>query len=536
MIKYINKTRKMNLCGGKAMTTGAIRQPHRYSKVISSTNGSIPHNTVELTITSFNMLAPCYKRVSVSTPISGISEKRTISREASFTDQWQERADLKAKFLLEHVFPFSSIVALQEYWMFSEYDSIFQELFKSCGYELYTCKRSGGKADAVAIGIQTEKYEVVDSQEIILSRFADRVGLLLWVRMKQSPFSDILLMNTHLTFPHTRYDRILQMKQIRKCVKKIEIYAQKNDIEDVAHRFVVGDFNAESASPVCDYLRAKRYSSCFDIRKPENIDGIKVIDVNGNFDAVADENVDDSESRVVTIDVDTNPEFVTPKRRSGDAGMGKSENTTLSQASFASTPSSSGQPASCSSSGRRMHSMAALMTLPSLNARLSTTVSEHSTVCDNRSPDVARSRDGKTTDTYLMHGRTCEYVSHRNHEEEEVGVDHIFVRPATIVKKLMKPIGETKCNSSGGNESTNAFERVDTLTSNGSEAEDMDSNTIKLASSLKVEPVVPTAHPSILYISESYVLPRDMECLNWKEGWVISDHRPVFTKLLIPYE
>ena len=45
----------------------------------------------------------------------------------------------------------------------------------------------------------------------------------------------------------------------------------------------------------------------------------------------------------------------------------------------------------------------------------------------------------------------------------------------------------------------------------------------------------PTAHPSILYVSESYVLPRDLKCDEWEEEWVISDHRPVFTKMLVPY-
>lgn len=89
-------------------------------------------------IVTFNLLAPCYKRLSSVSLISGHRE-----REANYRDLWRDREQKTLEFLKDIVFPTTSVIAFQEYWLDEEYSSSFADTLRLYGYELTTLQRTG---------------------------------------------------------------------------------------------------------------------------------------------------------------------------------------------------------------------------------------------------------------------------------------------------------------------------------------------------------------------------------------------------------
>ena len=83
------------------------------------------------------------------------------------------------------------------------------------------------------------------------------------------------------------------------------------------------------------------------------------------------------------------------------------------------------------------------------------------------------------------------FISHRTHRQEDLGVDHIFFRPEMIVQEDI-PISEQYLLS-------------------------------------------PSSTPC-LYVSETAVLPKKVPCSFWPEDFQISDHRPVRAKMVFAKE
>ena len=190
----------------------------------------------ELKIITFNMLAPCYKRLPPTPEVLATVEnknliekgkiemlRRSSIREASRDFLWKDRAKKTIDFFHSDLFG-ADIIALQEFWLEETYSNLFYAEMKKEGYEYYTFQRSGTKMDAVAILVKSSAFEVVKVKNVILSRFGDRVALLLWLRFKHSGTkregeeeeeSNILLANTHLSFPHNDFDRLNQIEQVK---------------------------------------------------------------------------------------------------------------------------------------------------------------------------------------------------------------------------------------------------------------------------------------------------------------------------------
>ena len=332
------------------------------------------------------MLAPVYKRLSTVDSTTGYRK-----REAQTTELWKERAQRTVSFFQDELFPFADIVALQEYWLDDRYLNIFQPAFQQYQYQLFILQRSGRKLDAVALLVKQEKFEVLAAENIYLCALADRVALLLWLRHRVTN-KDVLIANTHLSFPHNALEKMNQMKQIKNLTSTMDRFAKEHHLSKVTC-MIVGDFNVESNSPVCDHLRLNGYHSCFEVMPP----------------------VDTSKQHEVT---QTN--------------------------SFATTTS--------------------------------TTTSSSKEV----TPKVS-------------------FVSHRNHQAEEVGVDHIFIRPETM-SALHIGLPATEDQDKDG-ETT--------------------SQTVP-EKSLKSQKM----HEK-LFVESCHVLPSDLCWSHWNDKFTISDHRPV---------
>jgi mRNA deadenylase 3'-5' endonuclease subunit Ccr4 len=212
---------------------------------------------VEFSLVTFNMLAPCYKRIARETSGAGRRE-----RESDRSLMWNQRATDTITFFEKELLPSSSILALQEFWLNEEYSSMFEKFFDERGYDFRTLKRSGSKTDAVAIAVRKDEFEIMGSEDLYLCPVGDRVALLLWLRHKRTG-KNIIVANTHLSFPHNAFDRMNQMRQMRKLTDAIDRYCKNNKVGS-STRIVTGDFNSEVRSSVCDHLRSSGYQSTFE--------------------------------------------------------------------------------------------------------------------------------------------------------------------------------------------------------------------------------------------------------------------------------
>ena len=214
-------------------------------------------------IVSFNVLAPCYKRLSQN--IEG-----KTPRESSQRELWEERARKTIAFFKSSIFPYAHIIGLQEFWVAEYYQEIFREGAEEFGYKIHSLQRTGLKADAVAFMVHNS-LEVLAFQEVFLCSISDRVALILKVRDKVSG-RYLLIANTHLSFPHSDFDRFNQLRQIYTLAECIEEFAVTHNIKE-ATRIVMGDLNVINYSTVCDHLRSSGYVSCLYTCPPLDQDG-----------------------------------------------------------------------------------------------------------------------------------------------------------------------------------------------------------------------------------------------------------------------
>jgi len=379
----------------------------------------------DFNIATFNLLAPCYKRLNTRDVFSG-----RRYREASDIPRWTTRAKDTLEFFKNELYP-TSIIALQEFWLEENYRKRFQMEFEAEGYELRTLQRTGKKMDAVALAIKRSVFEIKGSSNVLLCSQGDRVALLLWL-LHRVTGKNVLVANTHLSFPHNVFDRMNQMRQMQTLTEAIDAFIKDNNVGTATH-IITGDFNVEAQSPVCDHLRESGYFNCFEVSPPS-----------------------------LTMGEPTSP-------------------TTLAQKSigFPQTTTNPSKP------------IVPLTSYPS---------------------NVVR------------------FVSHRNHRSEEVGVDHIFVKPEY---EVMEPNHPRIQNSSGDKEiSGSTGHREAEMNINETKTEVGYLSSSRLRRNSKIEEL-PTTFNGAVFVKDSSVLPRNLSCTQWPhEEFTISDHRPVGSTLI----
>lgn len=90
------------------------------------------HSLSEFGVVSFNLLAPCYKRLPYKNPLTG-----GRYRESNDCALWKKRVEGTLEFFTKELFPVASILALQEFWLDDEYCNMFEAIFQQYGYKLF---------------------------------------------------------------------------------------------------------------------------------------------------------------------------------------------------------------------------------------------------------------------------------------------------------------------------------------------------------------------------------------------------------------
>ncbi|KAE8679569.1 brix domain-containing family protein [Hibiscus syriacus] len=211
--------------------------------------------------TTFNILAPIYKR---------LDQQNQSVRESDFRAFWLARNKNILNWLL---YERSSIICLQEFWVGNEeLAHMYEERLGSAGYDTFKLARSNNRGDGLLTAIHKEYFKVLNHGELFFDDLGDRVAQLLHVQLIV-PFSrnqndsvdqEIIIVNTHLLFPHDSSLSIVRLHQVYQILQYLETYQRENKLSQIPV-ILCGDWNGSKRGHVYKFLRSQGFVSSYDI-------------------------------------------------------------------------------------------------------------------------------------------------------------------------------------------------------------------------------------------------------------------------------
>ncbi|GMI73682.1 hypothetical protein like AT1G02270 [Hibiscus trionum] len=256
------------------MLASFLKDPE-FANVDSSENESVPFKGTILrtksgkfassisepcvSCTTFNILAPIYKR---------LDQQNQSVRESDFRAFWLARNERIVDWLL---YESSSIICLQEFWVGNEeLVQMYEQRLGAARYDTFTLARTNNRGDGLLTAIHKDYFRILNYKELLFNDFGDRVAQLTHVQ-SIIPFSkdddteqEILIVNTHLLFPHDSSLSIIRLHQVYKILQYLETYQRENKLSQ-APVILCGDWNGSKRGHVYKFLRSQGFVSSYDI-------------------------------------------------------------------------------------------------------------------------------------------------------------------------------------------------------------------------------------------------------------------------------
>ncbi|KAK4570974.1 hypothetical protein RGQ29_029724 [Quercus rubra] len=260
MCVYIGERRKMRKdCRRVSKMKGRISKIGSYA-ISSSIRDQQQHQQPCITCTTFNILAPIYKRLNHEDP---------SCRESDYRAYWLAR---NRSILDSLIYERSSIICLQEFWVGNEeLVNLYEKRLGDAGYVNFKLGRTNNRGDGLLTAVRKDHFKVLNYREFLFNDFGDRVAQLLHVEIA-APFSqcrtndirqEILIVNTHLLFPHDSSLCIVRLHQVYKILQYVESYQKENDLNPMPI-ILCGDWNGSKRGHVYKFLRSQGFVSSYD--------------------------------------------------------------------------------------------------------------------------------------------------------------------------------------------------------------------------------------------------------------------------------
>ncbi|XP_010520930.1 PREDICTED: uncharacterized calcium-binding protein At1g02270-like isoform X2 [Tarenaya hassleriana] len=212
------------------------------------------HQQPCISCTTFNILAPIYKR---------LSQKDQSRRESDYKAYWMGRNHRILDWLL---YERSSIICLQEFWVGNEeLVNLYEKRLGDAGYLSYKLARTNNRGDGLLTAVHKDYFRVVNYRELLFNDCGDRVAQLLHVELalplSKCPNNDssqeVLIVNTHLLFPHDSTLSIVRLQQY------VESYLKEVNLSPMPI-MLCGDWNGSKRGHVYKFLRSQGFVSSYD--------------------------------------------------------------------------------------------------------------------------------------------------------------------------------------------------------------------------------------------------------------------------------
>ncbi|KAB1212390.1 hypothetical protein CJ030_MR5G020703 [Morella rubra] len=212
------------------------------SMPVAETEAEEEREEVCISCTTFNILAPIYKR---------LDQHEQGLRESDFREFWMTRNQGILDWLLNE--SSSTIICLQEFWVGNEeLVHMYKRNLGDAGYITFDLARPNHRGDGLLTAIHKNYLRVLKYQELLFNDIGDRVAQLFHVESvvpflqnpKGSIQQEILIVNTHLLFPHDSSFSLVRLRQVYK---------------------ILLDWNGSKRGHVYKFLRSRGFVSSYDI-------------------------------------------------------------------------------------------------------------------------------------------------------------------------------------------------------------------------------------------------------------------------------
>nr|XP_043617441.1 uncharacterized calcium-binding protein At1g02270 isoform X2 [Erigeron canadensis] len=210
--------------------------------------------------TTFNILAPIYKRL--------VYEGKAC-RESEIRAYWLNRNEKILDLLL---CARSSIVCLQEFWVKNEeLVDMYDKKLGDAGYINFKLPRTNNRGDGLLTAVHKDYFRVIDHKEFLFNDFGDRVAQLLHVEViapiaqcrSKNVCRELLIVNTHLLFPHDSSLSLERLRQVYKILQSVDTYQKENNLDPLPI-ILCGDWNGSKRGHVYKFLRSQGFVSSYD--------------------------------------------------------------------------------------------------------------------------------------------------------------------------------------------------------------------------------------------------------------------------------
>ncbi|XP_062157367.1 uncharacterized calcium-binding protein At1g02270-like isoform X2 [Alnus glutinosa] len=216
-----------------------------------------------ISCTTFNILAPIYKRLDQHGQNQGL-------RESEFRAFWRCRNQGILDWLLHE--SSSVVICLQEFWVGNdELVHMYQERLGYAGYVTFQLARTNNRGDGLLTAIHKDYLRVLDYRELLFNGFGDRVAQLFHVESvvpflqnhEGNALQEILIVNTHLLFPHVSSLSLVRLRQVFEILQYVESYQKEKKLKPIPI-ILCGDWNGSKRGHVYKFLRSQGFVSSYD--------------------------------------------------------------------------------------------------------------------------------------------------------------------------------------------------------------------------------------------------------------------------------
>lgn len=234
---------------------------------------------------SLNILAPCYKRTKVKVEpaqeADGMQAKSVdtgnteICFEATNETKYLERNKKIIDLLVKTE---ADVILLQEFWVANDHlkGMYLERLGKD--FEFFDIQRSSHwrkRDDGLACFVRKNKVIVQDTRDIVFHDCGDRVAKMLLLALPSdvpgAPLRQLIVVNTHLLFPHNIYSTQIRKREITKILGFVDSY-RENELRRTGSSgdsvvklpvIISGDFNGSPDGQVHSLLVQQRYRNSY---------------------------------------------------------------------------------------------------------------------------------------------------------------------------------------------------------------------------------------------------------------------------------
>ncbi|CAL5367828.1 unnamed protein product [Camellia sinensis] len=239
---------------------GTKKTKGRVSRIGSYAIASSIADPTSISCTTFNILAPIYKR---------LNKEDQSCRESDIRAYWLNRNHSILDWLL---YERSSIICLQEFWVGNEeLVDMYERRLGDAGYITFKLARTNNRGDGLLTAVHKDYFRVLNHREFLFNDIGDRVAQLLHVEFV-APFSqgrtnnvrqEMLIVNTHLLFPHDSTLCLVRLNQVYKILQYVESYQKECKLNPLPI-MLCGDWNGSKRGHIYKFLRSQGFVSSYD--------------------------------------------------------------------------------------------------------------------------------------------------------------------------------------------------------------------------------------------------------------------------------